>query len=83
MSSVVLVGVEPRRVRVEVFVGGGGPGFHLGGFRDGVVRWVEERVAIGSSEGTFPGPGVVANLEGSALILRGHVMEAIAYRSQP
>lgn len=80
--SAVLVGVEPRRVRVEAFVGGGGPGFHFVGFQDGAARWAKERVAIESSEGTFPGRGVVANLEGSALILERPIMGAIAYRGQ-
>jgi predicted ATPase with chaperone activity len=82
VSSVVRLGVEPRPVRVQVFRGGSGPSFHLVGLRDAAVRWAKERVAIESSEFNFPGRRVVANLEGSALILKRPIMGAIAYGGQ-
>ncbi len=64
VTSVVLVGVEPRPVHVEVFVGGGDPKFQLVGLPDAAVREARERVraAIQSSGYTFPGRRVVVNL---------------------
>lgn len=64
VSSVVLVGAEPRPVNVEVFVGGGQPSFHIVGLPDTAVREAKERVraAIQASEFTFPGRRVVVNL---------------------
>lgn len=64
VTSVVLVGVEPRPVHVEVFVGGGDPKFQLVGLPDAAVREAKERVraAIQSSGYTFPGRRVVVNL---------------------
>lgn len=43
-SSVVLVGIEPRPVRAERSVGGGGPGLHLVGLRDAAFREAKGRV---------------------------------------
>lgn len=64
VSSVVLVGAEPRPVDVEVFVGGGLPKFQLVGLPDAAVREAKERVraAIQSSGFAFPGRRVVVNL---------------------
>lgn len=64
VTSVVLVGVEPRPIRVEVHVGGGQPKFQLVGLPDAAVREAKERVraAIQSSNRTFPGRRVVVNL---------------------
>jgi len=64
VSSVVLVGAEPRPVNVEVFVGGGQPKFQLVGLPDAAVREAKERVraAIQSSGYSFPGRRVVVNL---------------------
>lgn len=64
VSSVVLVGAEPRPVDVEVFVGGGQPKFQLVGLPDAAVREAKERVraAIQSSGFSFPGRRVVVNL---------------------
>ncbi|MDJ0924694.1 MAG: YifB family Mg chelatase-like AAA ATPase [Acidimicrobiia bacterium] len=64
VSSVVLVGAEPRPVDVEVFVGGGQPSFHLVGLPDTAIREAKERVraAIQSSGYPFPGRRVVVNL---------------------
>lgn len=83
--SFVLVGVEPRPRRVEVFASGGGPSAPLVGLPDAEVRGAQGRVrlAIESSEFTFPGRRVVLNPEESTLVLERHVVEAIAYRGQP
>ena len=64
VSSVVLVGADPRPVNVEVFVGGGQPKFQLVGLPDAAVREAKERVraAIQSSGFSFPGRRVVVNL---------------------
>lgn len=64
VTSVVLVGAEPRPVNVEVFVGGGQPSFHIVGLPDAAVREAKERVraAIQASGLTFPGRRVVVNL---------------------
>lgn len=64
VSSVVLVGADPRPVDVEVFVGGGQPKFQLVGLPDAAVREAKERVraAIQSSGFSFPGRRVVVNL---------------------
>ena len=62
--SVVLVGAEPRRVDVEVFVGGGGPHFQIVGLPDTAVREAKQRVmaAIKASGWSFPGRRVIVNL---------------------
>jgi magnesium chelatase family protein len=64
VTSVVLVGAEPRPVRVEVHVGGGQPKFQLVGLPDAAIREAKERVraAIQSSGRAFPGRRVVVNL---------------------
>ncbi len=64
ITSVVLVGAEPRLVNVEVFVGGGKPTFHVVGLPDAAVREAKERVraAIQASGFTFPGRRVIVNL---------------------
>jgi hypothetical protein len=84
VSCVVLVGVEPRPRRVEVFVGGDGPSFHLVDLPDAAVGKAKERVraAIQSPEFTFPGRRVVLKPDGSLLILERHIVETITYRGQ-
>jgi magnesium chelatase family protein len=64
ITSVVLVGAEPRAVNVEVFVGGGKPTFHIVGLPDAAVREAKERVraAIQVSGFAFPGRRVIVNL---------------------
>ncbi|MDX2342236.1 MAG: YifB family Mg chelatase-like AAA ATPase [Acidimicrobiia bacterium] len=64
ITSVVLVGAEPRLVNAEVFVGGGKPAFHIVGLPDAAVREAKERVraAIQASGFTFPGRRVIVNL---------------------
>jgi len=64
VTSVVLVGVEPRRVNVEVFVGGGQPAFVIVGLPDTAVREATQRVraAIQASGYEFPGRRVIVNL---------------------
>ncbi len=84
VSSVVLVGVQPRPRLVDVCVGSGGPSFHLVGLPDAAFREAKGRVraAIRRSGFTFPSRRVMANSEESSLILKRHVMDAIAYRGQ-
>ena len=64
VTSCVLVGVEPRPVRVETHVGGGTPKFLIVGLPDAAVREAKERVraAITSSGHEFPRRRVVVNL---------------------
>ena len=65
VTSVSLVGVEPRPVRVEVHVSSGGrPTFQLVGLPDTAVREAKERVsaALQSSRYQLPGPRVTVNL---------------------
>jgi magnesium chelatase family protein len=64
VTSVVLVGAEPHRVDVEVFVGGGKPIFHIVGLPDTAVREARQRVmaAIKASGWSFPGRRVIVNL---------------------
>jgi magnesium chelatase family protein len=64
VTSVVLVGAEPRRVDVEVFVGGSTPSFHLVGLPDTAVREAKQRVmaALKASGWSFPGRRVIVNL---------------------
>ncbi len=64
VTSVALVGVEPRPVRVEVHIGGGTPAFHLVGLPDAAVREAKERVraAIQCTGRSFPGRRVIVNL---------------------
>ncbi len=65
VTSVALVGVEPRPVRVEVHVTSGGrPTFQLVGLPDTAVREARERVsaALQSSQYRVPGPRVTVNL---------------------
>jgi magnesium chelatase family protein len=64
VSSVVLVGADPRPVRAEVFVGGGKPAFSIVGLPDAAVREAKERVraAIQASGYSFPGRRVIVNL---------------------
>jgi magnesium chelatase family protein len=64
VTSVALVGVEPRPVRVEVHIGGSTPKFQLVGLPDAAVREAKERVraAIQSSGHPFPGRRVIVNL---------------------
>ena len=63
--STALVGAEPRQVRVEAHVGGGGkPAFVIVGLPDAAVREARERVraALASSTYDFPNRRVVVNL---------------------
>jgi magnesium chelatase family protein len=64
VTSVALVGVEPRPVRVEVHVGGNKPTFSLVGLPDAAVREAKERVrsAILSSGYRFPSGRLTVNL---------------------
>lgn len=64
VTSVVLVGAEPRPVRVEVFVGGGKPHLVIVGLPDTAVREATQRVraAIQASGYEFPGRRVIVNL---------------------
>jgi magnesium chelatase family protein len=64
VTSVVLVGSEPRRVGVEAYVGSGQPGFSIVGLPDTAVREAKERVraAINASGVSFPGQRVIVNL---------------------
>lgn len=64
VTSVVLVGAEPRRVSVEVYVGGGQPRLVIVGLPDAAVREATQRVraAIHASGYTFPGRNVIVNL---------------------
>jgi magnesium chelatase family protein len=63
-TSVALVGVEPRPVRVEVHVSGDTPSFSLVGLPDTAVREAKERVhaALASSGYRFPRRRVTVNL---------------------
>jgi len=63
-TSVALVGIEARAVRVEVHVGGGKPIFSLVGLPDAAVREAKERVraALASSGFEFPNRRVTVNL---------------------
>lgn len=64
VTSVVLVGSEPRQVDVEVFVGGGKPTFHIVGLPDTAVREARQRViaALKASKWPFPDRRVIVNL---------------------
>ena len=64
ITSVALVGVEPRPVRVEVHVGNQGPNFMLVGLPDTAVREAKDRVraAMASSGYAFPSRRVTVNL---------------------
>ncbi|MFQ5948968.1 MAG: YifB family Mg chelatase-like AAA ATPase [Acidimicrobiia bacterium] len=64
VTSVALVGVEPRPVRVEVHVGGSNDSFHLVGLPDTAIREAKERVraAFASSGYNFPNRRVIVNL---------------------
>ncbi len=64
VTSVVLVGAEPQRVDVEVFVGGGQPRTLIVGLPDTSVREANQRVqaAIQASGWSFPGRRVIVNL---------------------
>ena len=64
VTSVALVGVEPRSVRVEVHVSGGKPRFDLVGLPDTAVREAKERVrsAIIASGHRFPSRRITVNL---------------------
>ena len=80
--SSALVGVDPRPVRVEAHIGGGGkPVFVVVGLPDAAVREAKERVraAFASSGHTFPNRRVVVNLSPADLPKRGpHFDLAIA-----
>ncbi len=64
VTSVVLVGAEPRLVEVEAYVGGGQPRFSIVGLPDTAVREATKRVqaAIVASEYGFPQRNVIVNL---------------------
>ncbi|MDH3397346.1 MAG: YifB family Mg chelatase-like AAA ATPase [Acidimicrobiia bacterium] len=64
ITSVALVGVEPRPVRVEVHVGSQEPRFALVGLPDTAVREAKDRVraAMASSGFRFPSRRVTVNL---------------------
>jgi len=69
VTSVALVGVEPRPVRVEVHVGAPRKGFALVGLPDTAVREAKDRVqaAISSSGFVFPNRRVTVNLSPAGL----------------
>lgn len=64
ITSVALVGVEPRPVRVEVHIGTQAPGFTLVGLPDTAVREAKDRVraALAFSGYRFPNRRVTVNL---------------------
>ncbi len=64
VTSVALVGVEPRPVRIEVHIAGKKPGVAIVGLPDAAVREARERVsaAIVASGFEFPQRRVVINL---------------------
>jgi magnesium chelatase family protein len=64
VTSVALVGVEPRPVRVEVHIGGPKDRFALVGLPDTAVREAKDRVrsAISQSGFRFPNRSVTVNL---------------------
>ncbi len=64
VTSVALVGVEPRPVRIEVHIAGKKPGVAIVGLPDAAVREARERVsaAIAASGFDFPQRRVVINL---------------------
>jgi len=64
ITSVALVGVEPRPVCVEVHIGNGGSRFIIVGLPDASVREAKERVraALAASGYTFPSRTVIVNL---------------------
>ena len=64
VTSVALVGVRPRPVRVEVHIGGSTPSFALVGLPDTAVREAKERVrsAVVSSGFEFPNRRLTVNL---------------------
>ena len=64
VTSVALVGVEPRPVRVEVHIGNGGARFIIVGLPDASIREAKERVraAIVASGYTFPSRSIIVNL---------------------
>jgi len=64
VTSVALVGVEPRPVRVEVHVSGSKPLFNLVGLPDTAIREAKDRVrsALASSGYRFPNRRLTVNL---------------------
>jgi len=64
VTSVALVGVEPRPVEVEVHIGGGGKRFTIVGLPDASVREAKDRVraAFAVSAYDFPQRDVIVNL---------------------
>lgn len=64
MTSVAMVGAEPRAVRVEAHVGGPKDVFKLSGLPDTAVREAKERVraAVSSSSLPFPARRITVNL---------------------
>ncbi len=64
ITSIALVGVEPRPVKVEVHIGGAKAMLVIVGLPDAAVREAKERVqaALASSGFTFPQRRVVVNL---------------------
>jgi magnesium chelatase family protein len=64
MTSVAMVGAEPRAVRVEAHVGGPKDVFKLSGLPDTAVREAKERVraAVSSSSLSFPVRRITVNL---------------------
>ncbi len=64
VTSVALIGVEPRPVRVEVHVGAPREGFALVGLPDTAIREAKDRVraALASSGFRFPNRRVTVNL---------------------
>ena len=63
-TSVVMVGAEPRAVRVEAFVGGPKEAFKLSGLPDTAVREAKDRVraAVSASSLRFPLRHITVNL---------------------
>jgi magnesium chelatase family protein len=56
VTSVALVGIEPRPVRVEVHVSGSSPVFSLVGLPDAAVREAKQRVRAALQSAGFPFP---------------------------
>lgn len=73
MTSVAMVGAEPRPVRVEAHVGGPKDVFKLSGLPDTAVREAKERVraAVSSSSLPFPVRRITVNLAPADLPKRG------------
>ena len=84
VTSVALVGVEPRPVRVEVHIGAPKDRFALVGLPDTAVREAKDRVrsAIVQSGFTFPNRTVTVNLDSEMLSIATLTLLAELRRAQ-